>query len=330
MKHGGDLSEAIAQYGGTSSAWLDLSTGINPRPWPIPDLLAAEVWQRLPSRADAVALIAAARAAYHVPLGVEIVAAPGTQALIQWLPHLASPGAVAVVGPTYSEHVVAWKGAGRDVIDVGSIDEAVAQATHVVVVNPNNPDGRILDHASLLRAVRVVERNGGWLVIDEAFVDTMPRSSAVALCGDHPLVILRSFGKFYGLAGIRLGFAVAAPPIAARIAAALGPWPCSGPALAIGTAALRDQEWAEQTRSTLQEMARALDAVLVRRGFEIVDGTALFRLARHSDAAAIHDRLARQHIWCRRFAHAGDLLRFGLPPGREALDRLDVALASGW
>ncbi len=222
------------------------------------------------------------------------------------------------------------EGAGANVIDVGSIDEAVAQATHVVVVNPNNPDGRILDHAIAAASRACVERNGGWLVIDEAFVDTMPRSSAVALCGDHPLVILRSFGKFYGLAGIRLGFAVAAPPIAAQIAAALGPWSCSGPALAIGTAALRDLAWAEQTRSALQEMARGLDAVLVRRGFEIVDGTALFRLARHCDAAVVHDHLARQHIWCRRFAHAGDLLRFGLPPGREALDRLDVALASGW
>lgn len=328
MKHGGDLSEAIAQFGGQPSAWLDLSTGINPCPWPVPAILAAEVWQRLPSRTDEAALIAAARAAYHVPAGVEIVAAPGTQALIQWLPHLARAGTVAVVGPTYSEHAIAWRHARRDVIEAESIEDAVERAAHVVVVNPNNPDGRIIDHPSLVRAARIVQSNGGWLVIDEAFVDTVPRASAVALCGDHPLVILRSFGKFYGLAGLRLGFAVAAPPIAARIAAALGPWPCSGPALAIGTAALRDQAWAEQTRAALQEMAQALDGVLIKGGFDIVDGTALFRLARHRDATAIHARLARQHIWCRRFEQAGDWLRFGLPPDNAALDRLAAALVS--
>lgn len=327
MKHGGDLGEAIAQFGDGPPAWLDLSTGINPRPWPVPAILAADVWQRLPSRADREALIAAARAAYHVPVAVDLVAAPGTQALIQWLPHLAAPGAVAVVGPTYSEHTIAWRAAGREVIDVGSIEQAVTRAIHVVVVNPNNPDGRILDHATLMQAARAVQRKGGWLVIDEAFVDTVPRSSAVALCADAPLVILRSFGKFYGLAGVRLGFAIAAPPVAAHIAAALGPWACSGPALAIGTAALRDQDWAEKTRGELQEMAQAVDRVLIRRGFDIIDGTALFRLARHRDAADVHVGLARRHIWCRRFEHAGDLLRFGLPPDLAGLDRLATALS---
>ncbi|WP_315837124.1 threonine-phosphate decarboxylase CobD [Bradyrhizobium prioriisuperbiae] len=328
MKHGGDLSDAIAQYGGGPPAWLDLSTGINPCPWPVPAILAAEVWQRLPSRADHEALIAAARAAYHVPAHADIVAAPGTQGLIQWLPHLAPPGAVAVVGPTYSEHAIAWRAAGRDVIDVDSIEAAVARAPHVVVVNPNNPDGRIIDHPSVMQAARAVQRNGGWLVIDEAFVDTSPRSSAVALCGDDPIVILRSFGKFYGLAGIRLGFAIAAPSVTKTIAAALGPWSCSGPALAIGTAALRDHEWAEQTRGDLREMAQAMDRVLTRGGLELIDGTALFRLARHHDAAVVHARLARQHIWCRRFDHADDLLRFGLPPDMAALDRLAAALGS--
>ena len=112
MKHGGDLTEAMAHYGGTPDMWLDLSTGINPWPWPMPPALPARVWRRLPSRADEDALLEAAREAYVVPAGVEIVAAPGTQALIQWLPHLAGSGtrSRSRARPTSSTK---WRGARR-------------------------------------------------------------------------------------------------------------------------------------------------------------------------------------------------------------------------
>lgn len=329
MKHGGDLTEAIARHGGAPRSWLDLSTGINPWPWPIPAGLPDGVWQRLPSRADEDALIAAARKAYGTPDGADIAAAAGTQMLIQWLPYLAAAGQVAVVGPTYSEHAVAWTRAGREVIAVTDIAEVPESAVHIVVVNPNNPDGRIAGRASLARAAARLRDRGGWLVIDEAFADADPAISAVAMCADLPVVILRSFGKFYGLAGLRLGFAIGTPDIISRIAAALGPWPCSGPALHIGTAALRDGPWADRTRNVLIEEAGKLDQVLVNAGFTIVGGTPLFRLARHPEAFKRHAALARQHIWCRSFDWAGDLLRFGLPPGDAGLDRLAAALALG-
>src|SRR5216684_4476019 len=220
MKHGGDLTEAIARHGGAPDDWLDLSTGINPWPWPIPAGLPDGVWQRLPSRADEDALIAAARKAYGMPDGADIAAAAGTQMLIQWLPYLAATGQVAVVGPTYGEHAVAWTKAGREVIAVTDLGEVPESAVHIVVVNPNNPDGRIT-----------------------------------------------------GLAGLRLGFAIGTPDLIGRIAAALGPWPCSGPALHIGAAALRDQPWADRTRGVLAEQAGKLDKVLVKGGFTIVGGT---------------------------------------------------------
>src|SRR5690349_10374843 len=142
MKHGGDLTEAIARHGGAASIWLDLSTGINPRPWPIPQALPDSAWQRLPSRTDAEALLDAARKNYGVPDGADIAAAAGTQALIQWLPYLAAPGPVAIVGPTYSEHALAWRNAGHPVIAIDSLDACPDNAVHAVVVNPNNPDGR--------------------------------------------------------------------------------------------------------------------------------------------------------------------------------------------
>lgn len=326
MKHGGDLTEAIARHGGAPGSWLDLSTGINPRPWPIPQHLPASVWQRLPSRTETQRLLEAARKTYGVPDGADIAAAAGTQALIQLLPYLATPGPVAIVGPTYSEHAIAWRNAGHPVIVIEYLDACPENAVHAVVVNPNNPDGRVADHAALARVTARLKGRGGWLVVDEAFADVDPAISAVALCPDWPVVILRSFGKFYGLAGLRLGFAVGAPDVIGRIAMALGPWPCSGPALLIGTEALGDQPWADRMRSALQEQARKLDEVLVEAGFAIAGGTPLFRLARHSQALKLHDALARRHIWCRSFDWADDLLRFGLPADAAGLDRLADAL----
>ncbi|MBB5047330.1 cobalamin biosynthetic protein CobC [Rhodopseudomonas rhenobacensis] len=326
MKHGGDLTEAMARHGGAPQQWLDLSTGINPWPWPIP-VISDEAWQRLPSRADAAALIDAARTAYGVPAATSIVAASGTQSLIQWLPHLATPGPVAIVGPTYSEHASAWRSAGREVIAIGDISELPQQARHAVIVNPNNPDGRIVDRATLAAAARLLQPRGGWLVIDEAFADVTPEITASALCADLPIVILRSFGKFYGLGGLRLGFALAAPSIADRIQAAMGPWCCSGPALQIGAAALCDHVWAEATRAALARQAARLDAILRNAGLELIGGTALYRLTRHREAVRIHAALAQQQIWCRRFDWANDLLRFGLPPDDAALDRLAAALS---
>lgn len=326
MKHGGDLTEAIERFGGAPGSWLDLSTGINPWPWPIPQHLPESAWQRLPSRAETKALLDAARKTYGVPAGAGIAAAAGTQALIQLLPYLAAPGPVAIVGPTYSEHAAAWRNAGHSVISIDHLDAFPESAVHAVVVNPNNPDGRICDRAALTRMAAQLKARGGWLVVDEAFADVDPAISAAALCAELPVVILRSFGKFYGLAGLRLGFAIAASDVIERIAAALGPWPCSGPALLIGRDALGDQPWADHTRGKLEQQARQLDQVLMKAGFTIAGGTPLFRLARHPHASKLHAALARQHIWCRSFDWADDLLRFGLPPDAAGLDRLAAAL----
>src|SRR5665213_3514403 len=328
MKHGGDLTEAIARYGGTPQMWLDLSTGVNPWAWPLPAELPDDVWQRLPSRAAEQALVAAARGAYSIPAGAGVVAAPGTQSLIQWLPQLAGRGPVAIVEPTYNEHAQAWRMAGHEVIAIGDLDELPQAVCHAVVVNPNNPDGRVTSRSALARAAERLRERGGWLVIDEAFADLQPEIGAAGLSVDRPAIVLRSFGKFYGLAGLRLGFAIAHPEIANRIALALGPWPCSGPALTIGTAALRDHAWAQRMREKIQHQARKLDVVLAASGFTIAGGTGLFRLAQRPDANAVHALLATHYIWCRCFEWADDLLRFGLPPHVRDLDRLAAALSS--
>jgi cobalamin biosynthetic protein CobC len=325
MKHGGDLSEAMAQFGGALDAWLDLSTGINPNPYPLPSL-PNDVWHRLPSRGDEIALLDAARRAYFVPEDTGIVAAPGTQALIQWLPRLAAPGTVAVVSPTYDEHATAWRLAGHEVIAVADAAVIPDMVRHIVVVNPNNPDGRITDHAMLAHLAEIVAARDGMMVVDEAFADLDPAIGAVALCMDRPVVVLRSLGKFYGLAGLRLGFAIGSQRWIAQIREAMGPWTCSGPTLAIGRVALEDDRWASETRNKLREQAAQLDAVLGAAGFAPAGGTIMFRLVGHRHASAYHTALARRQIWSRRFGWADDLLRFGLPPDDAALERLSRAL----
>ena len=170
-------------------------------------------------------------------------------------------------------------------------------------------------------------RAGGWLVVDEAFADLDGASVAAALVPALPVVVLRSFGKFYGLAGLRLGFALAPPAIAEALRQALGDWAVSGPALAVGAAALADRGWAEAMRLRLAKEGAALDRVLLAAGLAAAGGTSLYRLVRHPEAAAIHERLAAAHVWCRRFAEAPDLLRFGLPPDADGLARLAEALA---
>jgi cobalamin biosynthesis protein CobC len=325
MKHGGDLGEAIAQFGGAAETWLDLSTGINPWAWPLP-ALSESIWRRLPAHADEVALIAAARNCYGIPAGAGVALAAGTQALIQLLPHVISAGTVAIAASTYSEHAASFARAGHNVAPLRPDGDLPSGASHAVIVNPNNPDGRITSRAAIASMARELSKRGGWLILDEAFADVEPACSAIDLCAELPVVVLRSFGKFFGLAGARLGFAVARQDIVDRIAAALGPWPVSGPALVIGQAALSDSGWATHMRDRLKQQAAKLDALLRRAGFDVVGGTSLFRLARHDDAPIIHAGLARHHIWVRRFTDVTDLLRFGLPGDDAALARLAAAL----
>ncbi|GJD47409.1 Histidinol-phosphate aminotransferase [Methylobacterium crusticola] len=324
IRHGGDLGEARRLFPDAPEPWIDLSTGINPIPYPCPALEASH-FQRLPAAGDLRALEAAAAAAYGAPGAGHVAAAPGTQALIDLLPRLRGPGRVAVVGPTYAEHAAAWRRGGHAVATVPDLGEAAA-ADVAVVVNPNNPDGRTWTRPALADAARALAARGGWLVVDEAFADLEPVES---LCAAPPAgaVVLRSFGKTYGLAGIRLGFAVAAPPAADAIRAALGPWAVSGPALAVGRVALADAAWRREAAAARGRDAARLDALIAAAGGRLVGGTRLFRTADFPDAASLFGRLGRAGLYVRRFEAAPRRLRFGLPGTGAAWARLARALA---
>ena len=325
IAHGGRIAQARRRFPGAPEPFIDLSTGINPVPYPLP-ALPPEAFTRLPEPEALDALQAEAARAYAVADPAMVVAAPGTQILIDLLPRLWPMVEVAVVGPTYAEHAAAWSRGGAQVVPVESL-ESLNGRSGVVLCNPNNPDGRSWHPADLLALAGQLARDRGLLIVDEAFGDLQPAGHSLAPFLPHPsIVILRSFGKTYGLAGLRLGFALAAPDRAAEIRTALGPWAVSGPALAIGTQALANRLWLQATRTRLEADRTRLDALLSVAGLRIIGGTHLFRLAETPIAAAIFEKLGRAGILVRRFDAQPTWLRFGLPGAEPEWDRLREAL----
>jgi cobalamin biosynthesis protein CobC len=326
LAHGGDLGAARRRFPGAPEPFVDLSTGINPNSYPLPDL-AAGIFARLPD-ADAGRRLAALAATYYgAPSPAHVVIAPGTQILLPLVAGLVPSGRAAILAPTYNEHARCAALAGHSVAELRDMG-ALGDADLVIVTNPNSPDGRLIERNALLALAARLQQHGGLLVVDEAFMDVAPRGFSVAGDVARNIIVLRSFGKFFGLAGVRLGFALAPRPLAARLAAMLGPWAVSGPALAIGAAALSDTAWLERTRHELIEAARRLDALLADASRDVIGGTTLFRLVRTTAASALFDHLGRAGILVRTFTDSGDWLRFGLPGDDAAWHRLEIALSS--
>jgi cobalamin biosynthetic protein CobC len=327
LGHGGDLAAARRLFPDASEPFIDLSTGINPNPYPLPKL-SPDLFTRLPDRVALERLAQIAARAYGVPSAAHVVAAPGTQILLTHVAALVPPGRAAILGPTYAEHARAALFVGHHATETADIG-ALRGAGFAVVVNPNNPDGRIVDKDALITLAEDARRNGGVLVVDETFMDVGPPDVSLAPDVDRgDVVVLRSFGKFFGLAGLRLGFAIATPTIAARLRNALGPWAVSGPAIVIGESALADSAWTQATRRRLAQDAARLDEMLIAADMEIAGGTSLFRLVRTPVALEVFQYLGRAGLFVRRFAEQPRWLRFGLPAGEPEWQRLSTALAS--
>lgn len=309
--HGGGIDAAAQAYGGARADWLDLSTGINPEPWPLP-AFPAEAWTALPDQAAFTALERAARRFWSVPEGAMILPAPGASALIARMPSLC-PAPAAIPGPTYNEHARAFRAAGLPVTD----GPAPIPAPVRIAVHPNNPDGRFWQG----------ETGTQLTVLDESFCDVTPEATQIARTATPGTIVLKSFGKFWGLAGLRLGFAIGHPDTLGPMAALIGPWAVSGPALHAGALALADTAWAEATRARLARDADRLDRLVTARGARLVGGTTLFRLYDLADATVWQTALARHQIWSRCFPYNPRWLRLGLPP-RHGWDRLATALES--
>lgn len=305
--HGGGLDAAIATFGGVRAGWLDLSTGINPQPYPLPAISDA-AWNTLPDSAAVSGLCDAARAFWNVPDRAEILPTHGASAAIARLPGLVPSSRVRIDSPTYNEHAAAFRNHGWRV--------AQQKPAALVAVHPNNPDGRLWSEAEL---------TAPFTVIDESFCDVTPDKSHIALAGRPGLILLKSFGKFWGRAGLRLGFVIGDPDLIADLREMLGPWSVSGPAIEIGTAALNDQPWADATRRQLATDAARLDQLMTAKGATPVGGTDLFRLYDVGKAADWHEKLAEGHVLSRIFPYSDRWLRLGLPAA-DRWDQLEAAL----
>lgn len=321
LEHGGRLREAARRYDIPLADWLDLSTGIAPWPFPLP-AIPEQAWTRLPESDDG---LEAAACLYY---GAErVLPLAGSQAAIQALPRLRRGGRVGVLSPCYAEHAHAWRQAGHLVREVGEaeVEPYLDSLDVLLVVNPNNPTGRVFEPAELLAWHARLQRRGGWLLVDEAFMDCTPQSS-LAACSNRPgLIVLRSFGKFFGLAGARLGFALGERPLLQALAEQLGPWTVNGPVRHVAQSALRDRQQQRQQRERLLAASQRLEELLRRHGWPPAGGSALFQRLVDPRCAALHDYLARRGILTRQFEQPASL-RLGLPADEAAWARLDAAL----
>ena len=324
--HGGRIDMAALLYPSAPQPWIDLSTGINPIAWPVPPIPLAR-YQRLPLAREIEQMTAAAADAYGCPLNAAMVPVSGSELAIRLLPRVLGAGRVGILTPTYGSHAAAWRDAGAEVHELAALpDPNIHDLQTLIVVNPNNPDGRVIARANLAAFAQAWTAAGRRLIVDEAFADVRPDVSLLAM-PELPVgvVVLRSLGKFFGLAGLRAGFVVVREPDASAWRRLLGDWPVSGPACEIAALALRDAAWIAAARARLAADRRRLDGVIGRAGLKLLGGTDLFGLFEGPDGTDLLDHFARAGILVRSFAAAPRHCRFGLPADEAGWRRLEAA-----
>jgi cobalamin biosynthetic protein CobC len=327
MVHGGRVRAAEAAFPDAQRPWIDLSTGLNPHGWR--GATGGVDWHALPDSEDLAGLEAAAAAHFGAAPG-NVCALPGTEIGLRLLGTLPLPHPVSIVRPGYATHLEAFPGAVA--IGADQLDEAAARGGSLLLANPNNPDGRLLTIARLIDLAARLRQSGGLLIVDEAFVDAVDGAGLSPHLDDQlrgHVIVLRSFGKFFGLGGLRLGFAVAGEQWLGPLRQRLGSWPVSAAAIAMGTAAYRDGAWIAATRARLAADAARLDTLLAAHGLIAVGACPLFRLVETNEAALLFRRLIGRGLLTRPFADAPRWLRIGLPGDEAAWERLGRALADG-
>jgi len=321
LEHGGRLRKAALDYGIAEADWLDLSSGLAPWPFAVPQI-PLRAWARLPETDDGLE-----QAACDYYGASQVLPVAGSQMAIQLLPRLRRAGKVGVLSPCYAEHAEAWRRSGyivREVLEQ-EVEFFLDSLDVLVVVNPNNPTGLSLTPARLLDWHARLAQRGGWLVVDEAFMDNTPQLSLASHTHQVGLIVLRSFGKFFGLAGVRLGFVLAERKLLRLLAEQVGPWAVSGPTRVLGQACLQDTEAHTRQRIRSNEASERLALLLERYGFKPHGGCALFQWLITEHAPALHEFMARRGILLRLFTHNSSL-RFGLPANAAEEARLEQAL----
>lgn len=324
IKHGGNLREAAKLYDISLENWIDLSTGINPNPWPAPDI-PTSVWQRLPETDDN--LLPSAHKYYG---SKDLLAIAGSQVAIQTLPYCRQHSRIAIVSPCYAEHPYWWQQAGHEVllIAVDEVEKYLPSIDVLLLINPNNPTAHLWPLKTLQAWHQQLSAHNGWLIVDEAFMDSTPQFSLLSQYQQLPegLIILRSIGKFFGLAGIRLGFIVASQNILNKIDSMQGPWAVSHPARWLGSLALADTQWQNENSIQLNKQSDRLHKLLTHY-FKIIHTSHYFCYLPHTQAEEIKHQLAQKGIWVRFFENPS-AIRLGLPTNDEEYCRLNNAFST--
>jgi len=321
--HGGDIYRAINMFGGNKNEWLDLSTCINLSPYPLPNIHESS-WRRLPEVDKILELLQVARGCYSIPDKLNVYCCAGVQSVIQILPLVTPASTMLICEPTYSEYKICFERLKWNIksFSLENLPFISLENKCVLAVNPNNPTGMVWPPEVL----HDISTRAKLLIIDESFMDTYPDGSFVKYINTDNVIILRSCGKFYGLAGARLGFAISSSQYISSITKLLGPWPVSGPAIDIGIAALSDKKWSQDNIKSLQERRNQLDDIALSNGWKLVGGTHLFGLYETEEAAIVRNILAKQYIWIRTFNFSDKWIRIGTPGLPQHITRLEQAL----
>jgi cobalamin biosynthesis protein CobC len=321
LEHGGRLRAAAEYYGISLNNWLDLSTGINPNGWQVPSI-PADCWQRLPEHNDDLLT-----AAQHYYRNEFILPVAGSQAAIQALPLLRKPSKVGILCPAYAEHAYSWQQTGHTILSLSAdaIDDNIADIDVLILINPNNPSGHTFTSTQINIWHQQLKQRAGWLIIDEAFIDTCPELSFSAYPVSDGLIILRSIGKFFGLAGIRCGFVISTPDLLHQLADKLGPWTISHPSRHVAKLALEDHAWQHDAQVLLRRQGYKLHQLLSTNGLTPSGGCDLFQWVVTEQAEEIHKSLAKTGILTRLFSQPASI-RFGLPGKEQDWERLAQAL----
>ncbi|WP_394154301.1 threonine-phosphate decarboxylase CobD [Vibrio maritimus] len=333
IHHGGNLIKAINEYGGEPNGWLDISTGVSPFTYPVP-VIPDSIWNRLPQSNDG--LERAAR--FYYRSASEPLAVAGSQAAIASLPELFTSrlkrlGTVCLPRVGYKEHQRAWETyryhGSQWLIEFYDETPSVYQLENsdvVVIINPNNPTGQRFSQSQLDAMYQKMQINQGYLVIDEAFADCTPENSLLRRQSLYErLLVLRSVGKFFGLAGARVGFVFAMPPLLSALENQLGPWTVTGPSRWVVKTALMDTDWQLKTRQSLAQNMKRLHALLIRTLTKRVAYTDLFITAYVNEAAVLHRHLCERQVLT-RLCDERNALRFGLPRTSCQWAKLESAL----
>ena len=324
LEHGGKLNRAAKHYDIPLNEWLDLSTGINPNGWPVPKSLPANRWTQLPQDDDGLMVVA--QDYYQCE---SLLAVAGSQAAIQTLPKLRTHSRVGLLSPAYAEHAHAWQQVGHEVttLEIEQISASLPDLDVLIIINPNNPTGQRFSAAQLLTWHETLSTDGGWLIVDEAFIDVTPECSLSHLCPKTGLIVLRSIGKFFGLAGLRTGFVLAPKELLLTLKEYLGPWPIAAMSRYITAQALADKQWQQQTRQSLLNQGGKLSQLLHKVGLSPQGDCSLFQWVQTDQAEDLHQKLAKMGILTRLFSQPASL-RFGLPQSDHAWQRLQLALST--